>query len=166
MYRCIHFCLYMHFDLIALFTLAINNHFNVYFHTHLLNEIKRRHFLWTNSLSTSPLMLLVVLLLSCKNGAKCLKEGDKLQLTSFMALRLFCFCRCCLLLLLLLFVVSCYWCCTHSGSVALQLQARVTNWTILIFSHSFCCLCHHLCRVTPSCFCFPNLLWQFSQIYR
>lgn len=102
MYRCIHFCLYKHFYLIALFTLAINNHFNVYFHTHLLNEIKRRHFLWTNSLSTSPLMLLVVLLLSCKNGAKCLKEGDKLQLTSFMALRLFCFCRCCLLLLLLL----------------------------------------------------------------
>lgn len=147
MYKCIHFCLYKHFDLIALFTLAINNHFNVYFHTHLLNEIKRRHFLWTNFPSTSPLMLFLLLLLSCKKRSEMLKSaGDKLQLTSFMALRLFCFCHCCLLLLLLVFVVSCY--CslthtnTHTGWAALQLQARETNWTILIFSHSFCCLCH------------------------
>lgn len=72
-----------------------------------------------------------------------------------------------LLLSLLLVIVVIAVCCqlllvlhtrTHSGSVALQLQARVTNWTILIFSHSFCCLCRHLCRVTPSCFliCFGS----------
>lgn len=114
MYKCIHFCLYKHFDLIALFTLAINNHFNVYFHTHLLNEIKRRHFLWTNFPSTSPLMLFLLLLLSCKKRSEMLKSaGDKLQLTSFMALRLFCFCHCCLLLL---FVVSCYCSLTHTNT--------------------------------------------------
>lgn len=94
-YVCMY--VYKHFDLIAWFTHAINNHFNVYFHTHLLNEIKRRHFMWTNSLSSS-------LLLSCKK--KCWKEQTTNAANFFYGFTSVFSCCCCCFLLSSVIVVA------------------------------------------------------------
>lgn len=86
-----------------------------------------------------------------RNAEKCRRQMQ--LLTSFTALRLFS--------VVCVVVIYCHLLLKlHTGCAALQLQARATNWTILIFSHSFCCLCHQFERKRKCCLSLFIGCWQ------